>query len=213
MQLDDHRRPDQSGPEGHRDWIKNTLLIFTSDNGPGPHATRLDGRRRTTIAPAPCAAAKPASTKVATACPSSPSGPGKVSRGSTNHCRHQLHRRFCYVWPQPPSEPISHDHLPLRQGLPQLPARAAGKHLERHPRPAMINGSLFHPPRRLETQLKRQPQTARRLPAKSREPANSSSTSSPTTSPNNTTFREDQPEKATQLVDQLQTFIKQRSLK
>ena len=133
--------------------------------------------------------------------------PGKISPGSTNHCHHQLHRRFCYVRPALqsismttyPSAKDSHSFLPALLGSSNT-----------HPRPAMINGSysIRQGPWKLSSKGNKKHADSTKIDASQFELHNLTDDLA-----EQHDLSEDQPEKAKQLLDQLQTFIKQRSLK
>ena len=185
---------------------QNTLLIFTSDNGPGPHATRLMAKKDH-LSAGPLRESKASIYEGGHRVPFIAKWPEKVSAGTQTNATINFTDFFATLAKlfkadlatTYPSATDSHSFLPVLLGVP-----------DDHLRPAMINGSysIRQGPWKLSSKGNKKRTNVTKIKTGQFELHNLADDLA-----EQHDLSEDQPKKAKQLLDQLQTFIKQRSLK
>ena len=185
---------------------QNTLLIFTSDNGPGPHATRLMAKKDHRCA-GPLRGSKASIYEGGHRVPFIAKWPDKVSAGTQTNTVINFTDFFATLATlfkadlanTYPSAKDSHSFLPALLGAP-----------DDHLRPAMINGSFSI--RQGDWKISSKGNLKHADSSKVRASQFELHKLTDDLAEQHD-LSEDQPERANQLLDQLQTFIKQRSLK
>ena len=185
---------------------QNTLLIFTSDNGPGPLATRLMAKKDHRCA-GPLRGSKASIYEGGHRVPFIAKWPDKVSAGTQTNTVINFTDFFATLATlfkadlanTYPSAKDSHSFLPALLGAP-----------DDHLRPAMINGSYSI--RQGDWKISSKGNLKHADSSKVRASQFELHKLTDDLAEQHD-LSEDQPEKANQLLDQLQTFIKQRSLK
>lgn len=184
---------------------KNTLLIFSSDNGPGPHATRLMAAQNHRCA-GPLRGSKASIHEGGHRVPFIAKWPGKVNPGTTSQATINFTDFFATFaeltdarMTNYASATDSHSFLPALLG-------ASGN----HSRPAMINGnySIRQGSWNLSSKANTKSADITKIKASQFELHN---LADDLAEQHDLSVKE--PEKTQQLVDQLQTFIQQRTPK
>ncbi len=184
---------------------QNTLLIFTSDNGPGPHATRLMTTKGHLCA-GPLRGSKASIYEGGHRVPFIAKWPGKISPGSKTttiinftDVFATLAELFDSKMTAYPSAKDSHSFLPALLGSSNT-----------HTRPAMINGhySIRQGPWKLSSKGNLKHSDSTKIKASQFELHHLTDDLA-----EQNDLASDQPEKSNQLLEQLQSFIKQRELK
>ena len=184
---------------------KNTLLIFTSDNGPGPHATRLMAADDHYCA-GPLRGSKASIYEGGHRVPFIAKWPGKISPGSKTTAIINFTDVFATFaqlldisMTTYPSAKDSHSFLPALLGSSNT-----------HPRPAMINGnySIRQGPWKLSSKGNKKHSDSTKIDASQFELHH---LTDDLAEQNDLTG--EQPEKSQQLLNELTRFIKQRQLK
>lgn len=184
---------------------KNTLLVFTSDNGPGPHATRLMAAQDHRCA-GPLRGSKASIHEGGHRVPFIAKWPGKVSPGITTQATINFTDFFATFaeltdarMTNYASATDSHSFLPVLLGT-----------SKDHPRPAMINGnySIRQGSWKLSSKGNKKSADITRISAGQFELHNLADDPA-----EQHDLSDKEPEKAQQLLKELNAFIQQRSLK
>lgn len=184
---------------------KNTLLIVSSDNGPGPHATRLMAAEQHHCA-GPLRGSKASIYEGGHRVPFIAKWPGKISPGSKTttiinftDVFATFAQLFDISMNTCPSAKDSHSFLPALLGSSNT-----------HTRPAMINGhySIRQGPWKLSSKGNLKHSDSTKIKANQFELHKLTDDLA-----EQNDLASDQPEKSNQLLEQLQSFIKQRQLK
>ena len=184
---------------------QNTLLIFTSDNGPGPHATRLMAAQDHHCA-GPLRGSKASIYEGGHRVPFIAKWPGKVNPGTTSQATINFTDFFATFaeltdarMTNYASATDSHSFLPVLLGT-----------SKDHPRPAMINGnySIRQGSWKLSSKGNKKSADITRISADQFELHNLADDLA-----EQHDLSDKEPEKAQQLLKELNAFIQQRSLK
>ena len=185
---------------------KNTLLIFTSDNGPGPHATRLMAAQDHRCA-GPLRSSKASIHEGGHRVPFIAKWPGKVSAGTQTSATINFTDFFATLaallkadlTTSYPSAQDSHSFLPVLLGT-----------SVDHPRPAMINGaySIRQGPWKLSSKGNKKGADVTKIKTGQFELHNLADDLA-----EQHDLSDKEPEKAQQLLKELNAFIQQRTPK